>query len=51
VESLAPVSAEMRRLMGEPAHLDAVLDAGADRARAIAAPVMAEVRRVVGLWG
>lgn len=51
VETLAPVSAEMRRLMGDAAHLDAVLDAGAERARAIAAPVMAEVRRAVGLWG
>jgi tryptophanyl-tRNA synthetase len=50
VEKLSPIAAEMRRLNDDPAALDAILADGAARARAIAAPVMEEVRRVVGFW-
>lgn len=50
VEKLAPVASEMRRLNADPAALDAVLKDGAARAAAIAQPIMAEVRDVVGLW-
>jgi tryptophanyl-tRNA synthetase len=48
---LAPIAAEMRRLSADPAALDAILRDGAERARAIAAPIMAEVRGKVGFWG
>jgi tryptophanyl-tRNA synthetase len=48
---LAPIAGEMRRLNADPATLDAILRDGADRARAIAAPIMAEVRERVGFWG
>ena len=34
----------------DPAALDAVLKDGAERARAIAAPIMDEVRTIVGFW-
>ena len=47
---LAPIAAEMRRLTGDPATLDAILRQGAEKARAVAGPIMAEVRDVVGLW-
>jgi tryptophanyl-tRNA synthetase len=47
---LSPIAAEMRRLNGDPAALDAILKDGAERARAIAAPIMAEVRERVGFW-
>jgi len=47
---LAPIAAEQRRLMGDRATLDAMLRDGAERANAIAEPVMEEVRRVVGFW-
>jgi len=47
---LAPIAAEMRRYNGDPAALDAILKDGAERAGAIAAPVMAEVRDLVGFW-
>jgi tryptophanyl-tRNA synthetase len=47
---LAPIAAEMRRLNGDPGALDAVLRDGAEKARALAQPVMAEVRDVVGFW-
>jgi tryptophanyl-tRNA synthetase len=48
---LAPIAAEMRRLNSDPAALDAILRDGAERARALAAPIMAEVRGKVGFWG
>ncbi len=45
--------AEPRRrydeLMQDPATLDGILDAGAERARAITKPLLAEVRRAVGI--
>ena len=47
---LAPIASEMRRLNADTGAIDAVLKDGAERARAIAEPIMAEVRRVVGFW-
>jgi len=47
---LSPIASEMRRFNADPAALDAILKDGADRARAIAAPIMDEVRGVVGFW-
>jgi tryptophanyl-tRNA synthetase len=47
---LSPIAAEMRRLNADPATIDAILKDGAEKARAIAAPIMAEVREIVGLW-
>ena len=48
VEKLAPITDEMRRLMAAPDEIDRVLRAGAEKASAIAVPVLAEVREVVG---
>ncbi len=48
VETLGPVGEEMKRLMADPAHVDGVLREGAERARALAEPVMAEVYDAVG---
>jgi tryptophanyl-tRNA synthetase len=48
VEKLAPISAEMRRLRADPAFLEGVLHDGAARADALAAPILAEVKRIVG---
>jgi tryptophanyl-tRNA synthetase len=50
VAKLGPVADTMRRLMNDPAEVDRVLKDGADRANAIAQPVMEEVRKVVGFW-
>jgi tryptophanyl-tRNA synthetase len=47
---LAPIAAELRRLLSDPAGLDAILRQGAARANAIAAPVMEDVRKIVGFW-
>jgi tryptophanyl-tRNA synthetase len=51
VARFAPISAEMRRLMADKAEIDRVLDAGAEHARALAEPVIAETKRIVGFWG
>ncbi len=48
VEKLAPINAEMRRLMGDPGHVDAILADGAARARAIGEVTMREVRKIIG---
>lgn len=50
VASLSPIGTEMRRLMADPTEIDRVLAAGAEQAREIAAPVLAETRRHVGFW-
>jgi tryptophanyl-tRNA synthetase len=48
VAKIAPVTAEMRRLLSDPAEMDRILKSGAEQARTIAVPVMAEVKRRVG---
>jgi tryptophanyl-tRNA synthetase len=50
VERLSPVSAAMRRMLADPSEIDRILAAGAEKARALAAPVLAETRRIVGFW-
>ena len=40
----------MRRLMSDPAEIDRVLADGAERASAVADPVVAETKRLVGFW-
>ena len=49
VETLGPVTSEMRRLMGDPGHIDAVLKDGGERAGAIAERTMKEVKQIIGL--
>ena len=49
IEKLAPISDEMRKLMADPAHIDAILADGAVRARAITDPVLREIHEIVGL--
>jgi tryptophanyl-tRNA synthetase len=50
VAHLAPVSEAMRRMLADPAEIDRVLAAGAEKARALAAPTLAETQRIVGFW-
>ncbi len=49
IDKLGPISTEMRRLLDDPGHIDAVLADGTARARAIAAPVMDHVKDIIGL--
>ncbi len=48
VNQLSPIQDEMRRLMADPATVDAVLREGAERARALAEPILAEIQDIVG---
>lgn len=49
ISVLAPIGKEMKRLCGDPDHVDQVLSVGADRATEIATPILAEVKKLVGL--
>jgi len=49
IDTLAPITGEMRRLTADPGYIDGVLRDGAARARALAAPVLADVHKAVGL--
>jgi tryptophanyl-tRNA synthetase len=51
VHHLAPITAETARLLADPAHVDSILAAGADRANAVAEPIVQEAERLVGLRG
>jgi tryptophanyl-tRNA synthetase len=48
VTRLGPIGAEMKRLVQDPAHIDAVLADGASRAQALAAETMRAVKDIVG---
>ena len=49
VEVLGRIGGEMRRLLADPGHIDAVLRHGAERAAEIALPVLREVKDITGL--
>jgi len=48
IAKLEPITAKMRALLADPAEIDRVLQDGAAKARAIAAPIMAETKKLVG---
>ncbi|MGL9618969.1 tryptophan--tRNA ligase [Bradyrhizobium sp. U531] len=48
VTKLAPIAGEMKRLVADPAHIDAILNDGSDRARAIAEETMKLSKDIVG---
>lgn len=50
VDHLSPIRDKMVKLLGDPAHLDAIMVDGADRARAIAAPVVKQAKDTFGFW-
>jgi tryptophanyl-tRNA synthetase len=49
VATLGRIGGEMRRLMADPGHIDAILHKGAERASAIATPILREVQDITGL--
>ena len=49
VSRLAPISAEMARLMDDQAEIDRILTRGAERARAITAPILARTYDIIGM--
>jgi tryptophanyl-tRNA synthetase len=48
VEKLAPITAEMRRLIDDPAEIERILRDGAERAEAIASDNLARIYDIVG---
>ncbi len=49
VAKLAPINDTMKRLLADPGHVEQVLIDGAARASVIAAPIMQDVKKIVGL--
>ncbi len=49
VAKLGPISTEMSRLMADPAEIDRILGKGAERAEAIARPIVQTTYDIVGL--
>lgn len=50
VSSMAHVTAEMRRLLADPAEIDRALAIGTEKAREIAEPNIADIKKIVGFW-
>jgi tryptophanyl-tRNA synthetase len=50
VAHLAPITTRMNELMDDTAMLDEILHKGAERARAVATPVIAETMKIMGFW-
>lgn len=48
VSHMAPITQKMRDLMASPDEIDRILIKGGEKARAIAAPVLADVRYIMG---
>ena len=48
VAKLGPIGAEIKRIQGDHAYIDAVLKDGSDRARVLAAQTMGSVKDIVG---
>ncbi|MBL8905363.1 MAG: tryptophan--tRNA ligase [Rhizobiales bacterium] len=51
VAKLGPIGEDMKRLADDPVQIETVLADGAARARAIAAPIFREVKKIVGFIG
>ena len=49
VSVLSPISTEMNRLMTDPSEIDRILGEGADRADAIAAPILERTFEITGM--
>jgi len=49
VAKLSPITHEMNRLMQDPAEIDRILGQGADRAEAIARPILDQVFEITGM--
>ena len=48
VAKLTPIAGKMRALLADPAQIDAILAEGAARADAIAAPILKDIKKMVG---
>ncbi len=51
VDKLSPMTSLMNRYLADPDEIDRILMRGADRARALATPIMDEIRSTIGFLG
>ena len=51
VNHLAPITQRYREILDDTGFIDSVLKDGAERADAISAPIIDDVRKLVGFWG
>ena len=51
IAKLAPITDQMNIYMQDPSQIDAILKDGAERAHAIAQPIMGDIRRLTGFLG
>ena len=51
VSKLGPITAEMQRLMADPAEIDRILARGAEQAREITAPILKRTYEIIGMVG
>ncbi|MFN3277629.1 MAG: tryptophan--tRNA ligase [Paracoccus hibiscisoli] len=49
VEALSPITRRMAEFMADPAQIDAILAQGSDRAAAVAMPILARTKEIMGL--
>lgn len=50
VEKLSPMTQKMNELLSDKAQIDAILQSGNEKARAIASPNMKEIYEIAGFW-
>ena len=50
VAKMGPITARMRDLMDDPAEIDRILSASAEKAAAIAQPLLKEAMEIMGFW-
>lgn len=50
VQRFQPIRLEIQRLRADRGHLESLLAKGAEKARSLAAPVMTEIRKLVGFY-
>ena len=51
VSKMGPITAEMQRLMADPAEIDRILARGAEQAREITAPILKRTYEIIGMVG
>ena len=49
VDKLAPITTRMNELLADMSEIDRILDLGAEKANDIAAPVLAETQKIMGI--
>ena len=50
VDKLGPITTRMRELMGDVTEIDRILADSADKANAIAEPILKETTEILGFW-